>query len=425
MKKYLLFIIGLLLIPFAVNAANANISLEASDTSISNGDSVTVDVDVSSSSNLSYYEYTLNYDESKLKLVRGSDYIVDRANNNSTKKFTNSFKFRALATGTAKVTVQSYAVLDTKDNNLDVNVDPVTIRISNSSSSNNNSGSTYLSSLEIEGYSLSPKFSKTTTNYSVDIEDDISEVNVLAETEDVDATLKGNGKISVVSGTNQIKLTVTNDGEERTYTINVNLDDANPITVTIDGKTYTVVKNSSELKVPEGFEEKEITIEGQKVKALYNEKLDITLVGLRDEDGNVSLYIYNESDNSYTPYVELTFDSISFYPLSTEEELPNYSKYNITINDVDIECYKLSSDSKFAVIYGVNTETGEKGWYSYNEDENTLQKYNSEIDDYYQDKIQNTQVLIYILAGTTLLFGIIVIILAVKLNQKKSRKIKN
>lgn len=425
MKKYLLFIIGLLLVPFAVNAANANISLEASDTSISNGDSVTVDVDVSSSSNLSYYEYTLNYDESKLKLVRGSDYIVDRANNNSTKKFTNSFKFRALATGTAKVTVQSYAVLDTKDNNLDVNVDPVTIRISNSSSSNNNSGSTYLSSLEIEGYSLSPKFSKTTTNYSVDIEDDISEVNVLAETEDVDATLKGNGKISVVSGTNQIKLTVTNDGEERTYTINVNLDDANPITVTIDGKTYTVVKNSSELEVPEGFEEKEITIEGQKVKALYNEKLDITLVGLRDEDGNVSLYIYNESDNSYTPYVELTFDSISFYPLSTDEELPNYSKYNITINDVDIECYKLSSDSKFAVIYGVNTETGEKGWYSYNEDENTLQKYNSEIDDYYQDKIQNTQVLIYILAGTTLLFGIIVIILAVKLNQKKSRKIKN
>ena len=425
MKKYLLFIIGLLLVPFAVNAANANISLEASDTSISNGDSVTVDVDVSSSSNLSYYEYTLNYDESKLKLVRGSDYIVDRANNNSTKKFTNSFKFRALATGTAKVTVQSYAVLDTKDNNLDVNVDPVTIRISNSSSSNNNSGSTYLSSLEIEGYSLSPKFSKTTTNYSVDIEDDISEVNVLAETEDVDATLKGNGKISVVSGTNQIKLTVTNDGEERTYTINVNLDDANPITVTIDGKTYTVVKNSSELEVPEGFEEKEITIEGQKVKALYNEKLDITLVGLRDEDGNVSLYIYNESDNSYTPYVELTFDSISFYPLSTDEELPNYSKYNITINDVDIECYKLSSDSKFAVIYGVNTETGEKGWYSYNEDENTLQKYNSEIYDYYQDKIQNTQVLIYILAGTTLLFGIIVIILAVKLNQKKSRKIKN
>lgn len=425
MKKYLLFIIGLLLIPFAVNAANANISLEASDTSISNGDSVTVDVNVSSSSNLSYYEYTLDYDDSVLKLVRGNDYIVDRANNNSTKKFTNSFKFRALATGTSKITVKSYAVLDTKDNNLNVNVDPVTIKVSNSSSSNNNSGSTYLSSLEIEGYSLSPKFSKTTTNYSVDIEDDISEVNVLAETEDADATLKGNGKISVVSGTNQIKLTVTNDGEERTYTINVNLDDANPITVTIDDKTYTVVKNSAELKAPKGFEEKEITIDGQKVKALYNEKLDITLVGLKDEDGNIELYIYNESNNSYTPYVELTFDSISFYPLSLEEELPNYSKYTVTINDVDIECYKLSSDSKFAIIYGVNTETGEKGWYSYNEDENTLQKYNSEIDDYYQDKIQNTQVLIYILAGTTLLFGIIVIILAVKLNQKKSKKIKN
>ena len=423
MKKYFILLMSLLIIPISVNAASATINLEANNTKVKTGDSVTVDVTINSSANIGYYEYTLDYNNDYLKLVKGNNYTVDRPNN-ATKKITKSFKFRTLKQGNSKISVKTYAVLDTKDKNISANVKPVTLNISGTNSSNN-SGSTYLTSLEIDDYDLSPKFNKTTTSYNVDINDDISSVNISAETEDPDATLKGDGKISLISGTNKIKLTVTNDDDERTYTININLKDSNPIKVTIDNKEYTVVKNLNDIKIPKGFIEKEITIEGQKVIALYNDLLDLTLVGLQNEDGDLELYIYDEDTNSYSPYIVLNFSEVSFYPLTPKDIPENYSKYNITINDTDLDCYKLTSDSKFALLYGINTETGEEGWYSYNEDENTLQKYNSEIDDYYQDKIQNTQVLIYILAGTTLLFGIIVIILAVKLNQKKSRKIKN
>ena len=423
MKKYFILLMSLLIIPISVNAASATINLEANNTKVKTGDSVTVDVTINSSANIGYYEYTLDYNNDYLKLVKGNNYTVDRPNN-ATKKITKSFKFRTLKQGNSKISVKTYAVLDTKDKNISANVKPVTLNISGTNSSNN-SGSTYLTSLEIEGYDLSPKFNKTTTSYNVDINDDISSVNISAETEDPDATLKGDGKISLISGTNKIKLTVTNDDDERTYTININLKDSNPIKVTIDNKEYTVVKNLNDIKIPKGFIEKEITIEGQKVIALYNDLLDLTLVGLQNEDGDLELYIYDEDTNSYSPYIVLNFSEVSFYPLTPKDIPENYSKYNITINDTDLDCYKLTSDSKFVLLYGINTETGEEGWYSYNEDENTLQKYNSEIDDYYQDKIQNTQVLIYILAGTTLLFGIIVIIIAVKLNQKKSRKIKN
>ena len=102
-----------------------------------------------------------------------------------------------------------------------------------------------------------------------------------------------------------------------------------------------------------------------------------------------------------------------------EEELANYSKYTITINNTDIDCYKLSSDSDFSLIYGVNTKTGEKSWYSYDEVDNTLQRYNFDLDDFYNNKIKNTQILIYILSGTTFLFGIGVIVLVIKKNNKK------
>lgn len=419
MKKYILVIISLLFTPFVVNAASATIDLNTSNTNIKVGDAVNLTVNVSSSSNISYYEYTLDYDESKLKLVTGNAYTVDRANNSSTKRFTNSYKFRALTSGTSKITAKSYAVLDTNDKSMNVSVDPVTIRINNSNSQNSTSGSTYLSALEIEGYSLTPNFSPSVTNYTLNINENVSQITINAESEDPNATIKGNGVIALNSDTEQIELTVSNDGNERVYTINVNMDDDNVITTTINEESYVIVKDSSKLDIPDGFVEKEIIIDGQEVIALYNDKLDITLVGLQDSNNNIEFYIYNENTNSYSPYIVLTFDSLSFYPLGLEEELANYSKYTITINNTDIDCYKLSSDSDFSLIYGVNTKTGEKSWYSYDEVENTLQRYNFDLDDFYNNKIKNTQILIYILSGTTFLFGIGVIVLVIKKNNKK------
>ena len=315
MKKYILVIISLLFTPFVVNAASATIDLNTSNTNIKVGDAVNLTVNVSSSSNISYYEYTLDYDESKLKLVTGNAYTVDRANNSSTKKFTNSYKFRALTSGTSKITAKSYAVLDTNDKSMIVSVDPVTIRINNSNSQNSTSGSTYLSALEIEGYSLTPNFRPSVTNYTLNINENVSQITINAESEDPNATIKGNGVIALNSDTEQIELTVSNDGNERVYTINVNMDDDNVITTTINEESYVIVKDSSNLDIPDGFVEKEIIIDGQEVIALYNDKLDITLVGLQDSNNNIEFYIYNENTNSYSPYIVLTFDSLSFYPL--------------------------------------------------------------------------------------------------------------
>lgn len=417
MKKYLFLLGALLMLPLSVNAANANIDITTNTKTISKGDNLTVNVNVTSKEAIGYYEYTLDYDHSKLKLISGDSYNVNRTDNGETKKASKSFKFKSTNTGSTKISVKSYAITSYgKEDNLSVNVNPVTVKITNTSSKENTSN--YLSSLEIEGYDILPKFTKDNTDYTLNIEKDINAIDIKATPENKNATVKGTGKKAVSDGENKIEITVTNQkGDSLTYNILVTVNDPKPIKVKYNGKEYTLVKNIENIDIPEDYKKTEITIDGQKIKAAYSDITKYTLVGLKDEDGNISLFIYD--DGTYYPYNEIKLKELSFLPLKTNEKLNGYQEYTETINNIDIECYKINSSSDFCIMYGMNLKTGEKGWYSYNKKEETIQKYNTDIEDYYKEKIQSTKVLIYILSGTTLVFGISTIVLAIKRNKRK------
>ena len=93
-----------------------------------------------------------------------------------------------------------------------------------------------------------------------------------------------------------------------------------------------------------------IKIGDNTIKALYSDITKYTLVGLKDENNNISLYIYDQDNDSYTPYNEIKLSEIRFLPLKTNETLKEYEKYNETINNIDVECYKISSYSNYCII---------------------------------------------------------------------------
>ena len=66
----------------------------------------------------------------------------------------------------------------------------------------------------------------------------------------------------------------------------------------------------------------------------------------------------------------------------------------------------------------MNLNNGEKGWYSYNKKENTIQKYNDENSGKDEEKLKSSKILIYILSGTTLIFGIATITIAIRKSKK-------
>lgn len=87
-----------------------------------------------------------------------------------------------------------------------------------SSGDNNN----YLKSLSVSGTGISPKFDKFTASYTAKVNAEVSSVTVIANSLGKSAKVSGNGKVSLKTGENTVKVTCTAaSGVKRTYTIKI------------------------------------------------------------------------------------------------------------------------------------------------------------------------------------------------------------
>ncbi len=441
--KYLIFTLILSLVcVINVNAATGRISLSASSTSVAVGSTTTVTVTCSSTSSLNSCQYNLKYDSSKLKITSGDSsqawYDTSGSSSNKSKSFT--VKFKVIGNGSSTVSVNSYELGDYNGNELSTTTGSVTIKgytptrdniSSGSSSSSSSKPTTYstnnnLKLLTISTGDLSPKFSKDKTEYTVNLDSTIEKITVKASPEDSKAVVSGAKEYNLGLGANKIEIVVTSEkGTKKTYKITINVEDKNPIEVTLNNKKYTVIKQKKLLTKPNGYTEKEITINDTKVPAFYSEALDYTLIGLKDENSNINLYSYDEKTNKYSKYVEYSFDSIKLTLLETDEGLKGYIKTNVTINDNEVTGYKLNKGSDYTIIYALNLDTGEKGWYSYEKTENTVQKFSSEIMDTMIENNAKSDEIIKILMSVILVLALLIIIVSTTKTKKKKTKKEN
>lgn len=289
--------------------------------------------------------------------------------------------FTASNVGTATITVTAYDVSDLSGNeysgsrSTSVSVikkntsTPIDI---NKTYSDNN----YLSELGIEGYELDKAFDKETLEYNVTLEPGTSTINVIATKEDDKSNVRGNGEVSVTEGINTIEIVVTaENGNERIYKISVRVDEKDPIEVDVNKSKYTVIKRREVLNKPEGYEETTVKINGFEIPAYYNEITKVTLVGLKDEVGNIKLYSYNPSNGKYLKYNEYAFNKMNLY---IHEDLKSkYDSTQIKINDEEVTAYKLKGVKGYYLVYATNTLTGYEGYYLYDTEENSVQRYNT------------------------------------------------
>ena len=79
----------------------------------------------------------------------------------------------------------------------------------------------YLSKLSVTGGILSPNFDRQTLDYSLKIENNINEIDIVAVADDKQAKVNGSGKIDI-SNTSECKVEVIADsGTVRTYNIKI------------------------------------------------------------------------------------------------------------------------------------------------------------------------------------------------------------
>lgn len=424
-KKFFMAMLIGLLFPCIVNAASGSINIASSSTVVV-GNKVTVTVTISSGTKMGSWQMSLNYDKSYLQLTNstardGGTFMIDYAEDPGVLKKTYTFTFKTLKSGTTKLSVDGYRAYVSSDlSALSLSANTKQIRIITqaeleaSYSKNNN-----LSALEVEGFTLTPEFKTDVLEYSVVVPENTKEVNIKANVQDKRASVNGIGTQAVNPGANKFSVVVrAQSGAEKTYVINVEVKDENPINVTVNGKNYTVVKIKENLPAANLYAETTININGFEIPAYKNDNTNLVLVGLKDEEGNISLYIYNKDKNEYQEYNEIGVNKITIYPLTSNEEIKGYKKDTIAINGVKVDGYYYTKDSDYVIIYGINVETGDKGFYMYDKKMQSLIKYN---DEYIIDLNKKIELYTYIIIGFSGVF-ILMIIIMIALAKKKYGK---
>lgn len=409
-----------------LDAASGTMSVSSSKSTVVIGSEFTVTVRLSSSTAFGSWQFNLQYDSSKLKYVGGDSLSVVgyTSSTSGDKSKTYTYKFKAIAKGTSTISLAATSMATYKEvehmqvNTKSTKVTAITQAELEASYSKNNN----LSSLGVEGYTLNEEFNKDTLEYTVTVPSDIEKITLTGAAEDKKASINGLGEFEVSEGENKFEVVVTaENGSTKTYTVKVNVEDKNPIEVTIDGKKYTVVKRASTLTAPATFEPATERINDIEVPAFKSKITGYTLIGLKGEDGTQSLYIYDAEYNKYTLYTELKTEGMLLFPKTAPTSPKYYKQTKVTINGTEVDAYQYDGVKDYYLVYGVNIETGTEGFYQYDMVNNTITRYNDKIINELTKKNENFLMIIIILGVETI---VIIMILLITLTRKRKDKIK-
>lgn len=403
---------------FTVKVDAASVSLKKNYSSITKGGYVTVTAQVNSESPIVSIEGTLSCTGAGNATV--SMVFDDMSNSLYSKTFSATVKGNSIGNITCSVNGVRITNMASSDwQYLGNQSTTIKVTAPRTYSSNNN-----LSGLSVEGYQLSPTFNKNTLEYSLVVPNEVRKIKINATKEDGTANILGIGEKELIEGTNKIEIKVTaENGAVKTYIVNVTVKELDPIIVKVDNTEYSIVRKKEQLTAPSTFTETIVKINDFDIPALQNKKLGYILVGLKDNNGNISLYIYDNKKKSYTPYKEYNFKSSIIYILDDESKIPNnYIKSTLKLDDKSVVAYQLTNTSKYYLFYGINVETGKKNLYVYDSLEETIQRYNDE--ENLKDYSNKEELYQYIIIGLGSLLIITYLVLLINLisNSKKKKK---
>ena len=338
---------------------------------------------------------------------------------NTTKSF--SVTCKSNSTGIIKITYSGDATSEDGSTTNLSGSKTVTVVAPRPKSTNN-----YLKSLSVSGTTISPEFNKETLEYTAVLEPGTTKAQISAEKEDGSASIEGTGEFDVQEGENRFEIKVTSEsGSPRTYTLIINVKEYDPIVVNLNNLSYTVVRKASELTKPESFTETTVTMGDDVIPAFYSEITKITLVGLKDENGLVGLYIYD--NGKYTRYLEFKSNQVilNFKEMNSSLLPDGYKKYKISFNNEEIEVYKLDKNSKRALVYATDVVTGKSDLYEIDLENNTFSIYNDEHANYIKENSNKLLLIVGAGAGTVILIELIYIFILRSKAKKILKKIQD
>ena len=289
------------------------------------------------------------------------------------------------------------------------------------------SSNNLLGSLSTSIGTMEPNFDANVSEYNMVLPKDTKTISVNAESQDSKARIEGIGEINLEPGENTITITViAENNDEKVYTIKAYVDEAPDVYLKYKDKEIGVIKNLRGVTIPEGFNEKEHTINDYKIKTFDNEHFTI-IYGIDSEENKNFYIIDTEKNECISKITPITIDKHFFYLVDLEEEKEGFEKSFINIDDKEIIGYKFKEGFADYFLLSVINKEGEKVEYLYESKEGTLQLYakNAPVNyNQYEELVKDNttkQIIIYSI-GTLFTISIVaIIILIIKLRKETSR----
>jgi len=418
----IVLLFGCLLVP-DIEAKADNLYIALSDTAVKIGDTITVSVTVpagvSATVNLTYPTDLLTYSSASdtASANAGTVSMTIGSYGSSNKRSVGTVTFQAKSSGKATFSAAAPIAGNQEGDRVSVTGASASVNIKNETGDDaengdnaNKSSDNSLSYLTLSAGKLSPAFKYNITNYTAEVENNVTSVVVSAKANNENATVESvKGGEKLVVGSNKIQIVVkAENGVTATYVVNVTRKaagdddkqkdsekdeqqdgDLSQQYYEINGQKLYPATSIPEDAVPQDFEQGIMKLWEKDYPYLYNDKIgsQICLLYLVDENKeNGALYMVMDSA-PYEAYPYVSFSSefgyIVVVPDADETTLP--AGYKAGTLDIEgkgsIGAYYYGKDKGVCLVYAVNNE-GNYGWYLYDVNERTYMRYlgNSEAD---------------------------------------------
>lgn len=282
------------------------------------------------------------------------------------------------------------------------------------------SGNNALSTLTVSAGTLTPAFDPAVTEYTLSLPQGTEKLTLTATPSDSNATVQGDGELTLQEGENTLPLVVTaENGDTKTYTITVQVAQAPTLFLDYNGQRLGVVKDVSQVTPPAGFAPAEpITYSGDTLPIWTDVSGKRTLVYLMDEKTSAQgFYLFSQTTGVQSPYLPILCGSVTYIYTDIPKELSSVpgltpatvKAFGQTLNGWT---YNDASLKDFCVLYLMD-DAGSYGYYTYDSREETLQRFSGAV--FTDDAGQSLRVpmlYVYIAGGAALVLLILLIVFA-------------
>lgn len=281
------------------------------------------------------------------------------------------------------------------------------------------SGNNALSTLTVSAGTLTPAFDPAVTEYTLSLPQGTEKLTLTATPSDSNATVQGDGELTLQEGENTLPLVVTaENGDTKTYTVTAKVAQAPTLFLDYNGQRLGVVKDVSQVTPPAGFAPAEpITYSGDTLPIWTDVSGKRTLVYLLDEKTSAQgFYLFSQTTGVQSPYLPILCGSVTYIYTDIPKELSSVSgltpatvkAFGQTLNGWT---YNDASLKDFCVLYLMD-DAGSYGYYTYDSRAETLQRFSGAVFTDSGETLAVPMLYVYIAGGAALALLILLIVFA-------------